>query len=55
MRADGLPAGGLIRAAKVVFTEFALPKKKKNRRYIDAGMNFVSDRFQQFYKPPNID
>ena len=36
-KADGLSADDLIRAAKIVFVEFGLPKKI----FLDAGMNFI--------------
>ena len=49
-KADGLSADGLIRAAKIVFTEFGLPKKT----ILDAGMNFISDK-GQFCRVLDID
>ena len=38
-RADGLSAHALIRAAKIVFTEFGLPRKIVS----DTSMNFMAD------------
>ena len=37
--ADGLSPADLIRAAKIVFAEFGLPKKSVS----DTGMNFMSE------------
>ena len=50
-KADGISAEDLIRAAKIVFAKFGLPKKT----VLDKGMNFVSDWFKQFYRQLNID
>ena len=38
-KADGLSAANLNRAAKIVFTEFGLPKKI----VLDAGWNSISE------------
>ena len=48
--ANGLSACDLIRATKVMFAEFGLPKIVS-----DAGNNFVSDQFKQFSRQRNID
>ena len=50
-KADGLSADDLTRGAKIVFTEFGLPKKIVS----DAGKNFISDCFIQFCRQLNID
>ena len=49
--ADGFSADDLVRATKIVFTEFGLPKKTVS----DAGMHFVSDCFKQFCRKVSID
>ena len=41
----------LIKATKVVFAEFGLPKKL----LLDAGTNSVSERFKEFFRWLNID
>ena len=38
-KTDGLLADDLIRVAKIVFTEFRIPKKIVS----DTGMNFIPD------------
>ena len=45
----GLLAGDIIRTAKIVFSEFGLPKEVSS----DMGMNFISDKFRQFCRQPN--
>ena len=49
-RADRLSADDLIRAIKVLFTEFVLPKIVS-----DADRNFTSDWFKQFFRQLNTD
>ena len=48
---DGLSADSLIRAVKIVFEKFGLPKKIVS----DAGINFISDKFRHFYRQLNIE
>ena len=43
-KTDGFSAENLIRAIKIVFAEFGLPKKIVS----NAGTNFISDKFRQF-------
>ena len=43
-KAYGFSADNLIRAVKIVFAEFGLPKKTVS----DAATNFISDKFRQF-------
>ena len=50
-KADGLSVDNLITAAKIIFAEFWLPKDIM----LDAGTNFISDKFRQFYQQLNIE
>ena len=50
-KVESQSAKDLIQAVKVVFAEFGLPKKLVS----DAGMNFVSEQFQDFCRHLNID
>ena len=50
-KTDGLSAGNLIRAVKIVFAEFGLPKKLVS----DVGMNFISDKLRQLCRQCNIE
>ena len=50
-KVDGLLAENLIRVAKIVFTEFGLPKKIVSQ----AGMNFLSDKCKQFCRQLNTE
>ena len=49
-KANSLAADDLVKAAKIVFTKFGLPKSIIS----DAGMNFTSDTFKQFCRRGNI-
>ena len=50
-KAVSLSADDLVRAAKIVFNEFELPKKIIS--YV--GMNFTSQKFRQFCRKMNIE
>ena len=50
-KANGFSADDLIKAAKIVFAVFGLPKKI----VLEAGRNVLSDRFKQFCRQLNID
>ena len=50
-RLGGLSAGNLIKMVKTMFTEYGIPHKLM----LDAGTNFVSDKFWQFCKSVNIE
>ena len=48
---EDLSAYSLILACKIIFSECGVPKKIMS----DAGSNFVSDKFKQFWKTLNIE
>ena len=50
-RLEGLSAESLITTIKVIFTEYGIPHKLMS----DAGMNFVSDKFQKFCNSINVE
>ena len=50
-KGDGFSADHLIRAAKILFAEFGLPKKIVS----DAGMNFILDCFRKFCRELNTE
>ena len=50
-RADSLAADDLVTAARIVLTEFGLPKETIS----DAGMNFTTEMFKQFCGQVNIE
>ena len=50
-RAEDMSIERLIITCKVIFSEYGLLKKIMS----DAGGNFISDRFWQFYKCMNIE
>ena len=50
-RLEGLSAKNLINVVKIIFTEYGIPHKFMS----DAGINFVSDRFQKFCKAINVE
>ena len=50
-KAKNPTADNLVKAAKIVFTEFALC----NKIISGAGMNFTSDTFRQFCRQMNIE
>ena len=50
-KTDGLSVDDIIKAAKILFKEFKLPKKIVS----DASMNFLSDQFKEFCRWLNID
>ena len=45
-RLEGLSVENLINAAKIIFAKCGIPQKIMS----DTETNFISDRFQQFYK-----
>ena len=50
-RLEGLSADNLINVIKTIFTKYGIPCKIM----LDAGTNFVSDKFCQFCKSVNIE
>ena len=50
-RLEGLLADNLINTVKTIFAEYGIPRKLM----LDAGTNFVSDKFHQFCKLVNIE
>ena len=48
---EGLSAESLITTTKVIFAEYGIPQKLMS----DAGTNFVSEKFQQFYRTINVE
>ena len=50
-KTKGLSADSLIAAFKVVFSEYRIPKKIMS----DAGGNFISEKFKNFYDSLNIE
>ena len=48
---EGLSAESLITTTKFIFTEYGIPQKLMS----DAGTNFVSEKFWQFYKMINVE
>ena len=50
-KAEDMSTDSLILACKVIFSEYGLAKKIMS----DADGNFISDKFQQFYKNMNIE
>ena len=50
-KADSLSVDGLVKVAKIVFTEFGLSKKIISH----DGINFTSDAFRQFCRKMNIE
>ena len=50
-RLEGLSAENLTNAVKIIFTEYGMPHKLMS----DAGTNFISDRFQKFYRAINVE
>ena len=50
-RLEGMSAENLTNAVKIIFVEYGIPQKIIS----DAGTNFVSDRFQKFYKAINVE
>ena len=51
VRAGSLTADDLVKAAKIVFTEFGFPKKIISH----AGMNLTSEIISQFYRQINTE
>ena len=41
----------MVKAPKIVFTKFVLPKKMIS----DAGMSFISETFRHFHRQMNIE
>ena len=50
-KAKSLTADDLVKPAKIVFTEFGLPKEIIS----DADMNFSTDIFRQFCRKVNLE
>ena len=50
-RIEGLSADNLIDALKIIFAEYSIPHKIM----LDAGTNFISEKFQQFCKTVNVE
>ena len=50
-RLEGLSADNLINVIKTIFTKYGIPHKLM----LDAGTNFISDKFCQFCKSVNIE
>ena len=50
-RLEVLSAESLIATIKVIFTKYGIPHKLMS----DAGMNFVSDKFQKFCNSINVE
>ena len=50
-RFEGLSAESIITMIKVIFAKYGIPHTLMS----DAGMNFVSDKFQKFCKSINVE
>ena len=50
-RLEGLSVENLINTIKVIFAEYGIPQQIMS----DAGINFVSDRFQQICKTISVE
>ena len=51
VKIKGLSVDSLILALKVVFAEYGIPKRVMS----DAGSNFISEKYKNFYKSLNIE